>query len=357
MSPRPADRHSTTAIALTLTLSGAISLGCRPASRPATPDPTVSLVRVEAQTLPDQVRFQSTISAIDEIPMSPETDGRIVAMPMREGQIVKAGTLLYKLDQRPLESQAKADQAVAENARINALRFIRANFAGAVSNKESDDYATQARQSQEVYRSRKALLAYKVVRAPFDGQLGAINNKLGDYVTAGTRVTSLVDNRRLWIVLDVPDALGPRLRLGQPVRIRAPGLPAAHSLARVTFIAPELDVQRQTLMVRATIDNPSGALRHNQRVDAHLELGRAERTTIPATATQLQAGQSFAFVAQPLASGRNRYRLVLRPIRLGLPQQERYPVLSGLNRGELVVSGDLTTLRNGSVVAAAGPRR
>ena len=355
MSPRPADRHSATALRLSLLLIGLGGLGCRPADQSATPTPNVSLVRVDQRSLPEQVRFQSTISAIDEIPMSPETDGRIVAMPMREGQNVRAGTLLYKLDQRPLESQAKADQAVAENARINALRFIRANFAGAVSNKESDDYAAQARQSQEVYRSRKALLAYKVVRAPFDGQLGAINNKLGDYVTAGTRVTSLVDNRRLWVSLDVPAALAPRLRLGQPVRIRAPGLPASRSLARVTFIAPELDVQRQTLMVRATIDNPTGMLRHNQRVDAHLELGRAERTTIPAAATQLQAGQSFVFVARPLAGDRNRYRLELRPVSLGLPQQERYPVLSGLNRGELVVNGDLTALRSGSVVAAAGP--
>ena len=54
--------------------------------------------------------------------MTPEIDGRIIAMPMREGQFVKAGTVRYKLDQRPMESQAKADLAVAENARLNAIR-------------------------------------------------------------------------------------------------------------------------------------------------------------------------------------------------------------------------------------------
>ena len=328
------------------------AVGCRSVST-APPAQRVTLTRVEPQELPNAVTYQATVDAIDEIAMTPEIDGRIVAMPMREGQFVKAGTLLYKLDQRPLESQAKADLAVAENARINAIRYVRANFAGAVSSKESDDYAAQARQSQEVYRSRRALLAYKEVRAPFDGQLGAIRNKLGDYVPAGTAVTSLIDNRRLWISLDVPAALAYRVRLGMPVRLKAPGLPADQALARVTFIAPELDVQRQTLLVQATIDNPSRVLRHKQRLEASLELGRSQRITIPAASTQVQAGQSFVYVAQP--TERQRYRLQLRPVRLGTPVHERFPVLSGLRPGEQVVVGDLSALSNGITVAAGRP--
>ncbi|MEI7951086.1 MAG: efflux RND transporter periplasmic adaptor subunit, partial [Synechococcaceae cyanobacterium ELA182] len=266
---------------------------------------------------------------------------------------VKGGTLLYVLDQLPLESQARADQAVADNARRNALRFVGANFSGAVSNKESADYVTTAKQTQEIFRSKKALLAYKYVRAPIDGQLGAINNKLGDYVTAGTAVTKLVDNRRLWISIDIPAAMAHRLKLGQRVRVQAPGLPTSQGLALVTLIAPELDVQRQTLLVRATIDNPTGVLRDNQRVEASLELATGTQTTIPATATQVQAGQSFVFVAQP--QGQGRYRLEQQPVRLGLPQNGRFPVLSGLKEGEMVVIGNLAELNNGATVTAGRP--
>ena len=205
-----------------------------------------------------------------------------------------------------------------------------------------------------MYRSRQALLDYKEVRAPFDGQLGAIRHKLGDYVPAGTAVTSLIDNRRLWISLDVPASLGYKLRLGMPVRLKAPGLTQELALARLTFIAPELDVQRQTLLVQATIDNPSRVLRHQQRVEATLELGRSQQITIPAAATQTQAGQSFVFVAMP--RGQDRYRLQLRPVRLGAPINERFPVLSGLRSGDRVVVGDLSALRNGVMVASEGPR-
>lgn len=327
--------------------------GCRSGSHHQGLLPQVSLVRAVSQEVPEVVTYQASVDAITEIAMTPEIDGRIVAMPMREGQFVKAGSVLYTLDQLPLESQAKADGAVAENARLNALRFVRANFAGAVSRKESDDYVTQARQSEELYRSRQALLAYKVVRAPFDGQLGSIRHKLGDYVTAGTVVTSLVDNRRLWISLDVSAALAYRVRLGQPVRLKAPGLEASQALARVTFIAPELDAQRQTLLVQATIDNPSRVLRHKQRLEATLELGRNEQITIPARAVQVQAGQSFVFVAQPQSQG--HYRLQLRPVRLGPLAKERFPVLAGLEAGDLVVKGGLVDLSNGLTVESRSP--
>lgn len=350
LESRTTDRRPVTAVLTCLFMVSAGASGCKPAAVATTPLKQVQLDEVRQQNLPSTVSYQATVAAIDEIPMSPEIDGRIVAMPMREGQFVKAGTILYRLDQKPLESQARADQAVAENARLNALRFVGANFSGAVSNKESADYVATAKQTQEIFRARKATLAYKSVRAPIDGQLGAINNKLGDYVTAGTTVTSLVDNRRLWISIDIPAALGHRLRLGQRVLVKAPGLSPELGRALVTFIAPEMDEQRQTLLVRATLDNPSGALRHNQRVEAVLELGRRTQTTIPATATQLQAGQSFVFVAQPLNQG--RYRLEQRPVRLGLPQNGLFPVLSGLQAGETVVTGNLAELRNGATVAA-----
>jgi len=344
------DRQPGKALLIPLLLITFSGTGCKPALQAKPPINRVNLVRVEGRQLRTEATYQSTLIAIHEIPMSPEIDGRIVAMPMKEGQQVKAGTLLYKLDQLPLESMAKADLAVAENARLNALRFVGANFSGAVSNKESDDYIASAKQTREIFRSRKAMLAYKQVRAPIDGQLGAINNKLGDYVTAGTAVTNLVDNRLLWISMDVPAALGYRVRLGQNVRLKAPGLPANQSLGVVTFIAPALDEQRQTLLVRATIDNPSRVLRHKQRVEATLELAGGQQTTIPAAGMVVQAGQSFVYIAQPLPRG--QYRIEARPVTLGMPQTSQYPVISGVSIGENIVVGNLSELTNGSIVEA-----
>jgi len=67
----------------------------------------------------------------------------------------------------------------------------------------------------------------------------------------------------------------------------------------------------------------------------------------------VQAGQTFVYLAQP--TERQRYRLQLRPVRLGAPVHEQFPVLSGLQPGEQVVVGDLSALSNGLTVEAGRP--
>ncbi len=337
------------AIAITSILS--IS-GCQGHKSSEEGSTQVQVFNVREQTFRREATYQSTLVAILEIPMSPEIDGRIVAMPMSEGAFVKAGTLLYRLDQLPIEGQANAELAIARNARVNAERYLSANFAGAVSNKESDDYRASAKASAEIFKSRRATLAYKYVRAPIDGQLGAINNKLGDYVKAGTPVTSLVDNSRLWVAMDIPAELAHEAKLGQLVGLKAPGIKGHQVYGRVTFIAPALDLTTQTLMLRATFNNPDQVLRHNQRVEATLILGTGKELSIPENATFLQAGQSFAYVATPKQGSLSTLRLT--PIRVGVSQNNMYPIISGLKSGDKVVIGNLSRLSNGDVVKITG---
>jgi len=339
------------AIAFTSVLSLS---GCQASKNTQQVVPEVQAYTVKEQVFKREATYQSTLVAILEIPMSPEIDGRIIAMPMREGAHVKAGTLLYRLDQLPIEGQANAELAIARNARVNAERYLIANFSGAVSQKESDDYRASAKASSEIFKSRKATLAYKQVRAPIDGQLGAINNKLGDYVKAGTPVTSLVDNSRLWVAMDIPAELAHEARIGQLVGLTAPGLKGRQVYGRVTFVAPALDLTTQTLMLRATFNNPDQVLRHNQRVEAKLIFGSGKELSIPENATFLQAGQSFAYVASPKQGSLSTVRLT--PIKVGVSQNNMYPIISGLKNGDKVVIGNLSSLSNGDNVKIAGER-
>jgi len=345
--------HRSSAIFSSIAITSILSIsGCQGNKNSQQASTQVQVYNVREQTFRREATYQSTLVAILEIPMSPEIDGRIVAMPMREGEYVKAGTLLYRLDQLPIEGQANAELAIAQNARVNAERYLLANFSGAVSNKESDDYRASAKASTEIFKSRKATLAYKHVRAPIDGQLGAINNKLGDYVKAGTPVTSLVDNSRLWVAMDIPAELAHEAKLGQLVGLKAPGIKGRQVYGRVTFVAPALDLTTQTLMLRATFNNPNQVLRHNQRVEATLIFGSGKELSIPENATFLQAGQSFAYVATPTQGSLSKLRLT--PIRVGISQNNMYPIISGLKSGDKVVVGNLSSLSNGDDVKITG---
>lgn len=334
---------------------GLVNYGCQKTSQEEANINKVQAAMVEQIAFRKEATFQSTTDAILEIPMSPEIDGRIVAMPMKEGSFVKAGTLLYKLDQLPIEGLVNSELAIAENARRNAERYLLANFAGAVSTKESDDYRASARASKEIYKSRRATMAYKQVRAPINGQLGGINYKLGDYVTAGTAVTTLVDNSNLWVSIDVPAELGHQMKLGQAVILKAPGIGNRIVKGPVTMISPALDFKTQTLMVRATFKNPDHLLRHNQRVEATIIFGTEKQLAIPISASFMKAGQSFVYTIQPAQAGISK--LKEKPIKVGLPQNGLYPVLEGLRAGDNVAVGNLYALKNGDHVKVERPNR
>jgi membrane fusion protein (multidrug efflux system) len=330
--------------------------------KPVAVAPTsVRLVSVRAAPFLDAIDVQSTLEAIREVKLAPEIAGRIVAMPMAEGQPVRAGQPLFALDQIQLRAEVNADAAEARKDRVNAERYIFLNQQGAVSTKERDFYITQAIQSRDTLRANLANLSYKNVMSPIGGTVGNINYKLGDVVQAGSVVTSIVDNSRLWVRLDIPGEDAYRVRPGLPVVLMAPDAPR-RLLARgaVSFVAPSIDKEKQTLLVKATFDNTDGSLRNGQRVKATLVYNQAPTLAVPQQAVLLQAGQPFVFVAvSPEVASQQLGRkldpppppglpVALQvPVTLGTLQRGAFAVRGGLNAGDQVILGNLFQLRSG----------
>ena len=153
---------------------------------------TFSLTSPARQAFTDQATYQSTLESIANVPLAAEIDGRIVAMSMREGQMVRPGELLFRLDQIQQQASLAADAAEARKDRFNAERYIFLNEQGAVSTKQRDAYVTQAISSDEKVRASSATLAYKDVKAPIAGMVGDIQHKLGAVVRQGETITNIV---------------------------------------------------------------------------------------------------------------------------------------------------------------------
>jgi RND family efflux transporter MFP subunit len=315
------------------------------------------------QTFDDQATYQSTLESIVNVPLAAEISGRIVAMPAEEGEMVRPGQLLFTLDQSQQQATVDTNVAEARKDRINAERYIFLNEQGAVSTKERDSYVTKAIASVDAVRASKATLAYKDVRAPISGMVGNVIHKLGSVVRQGETIVDIVDNRRLWVRLDVPGELAYRVRLGQPVELQAPDKSPLKAIGKVTFIAPSLDRKSQTLLVKATFENRDGALRDQQRVSANLRFDTSRSLSIPQAAMVLQAGQTFVFkavsemeaqrlIGQPLPIKPTSGSLmaVQIPVTLGSLQNGRYAVVKGLSVRDRVVLGNLAQLRSGMVL-------
>ena len=311
----------------------------------------------------DQATYQSTLESISNVALAAEIDGRIIAMAMHEGQRVQPGDDLFTLDQVQQQAQVNASAAEARKDRVNAERYIFLNDAGAVSTKDRDYYVTQAIESADKLRADTATLDYKHVVSPIAGEVGDIQHKLGSVVKEGETIVNIVDNSKLWVRLDVPAELAYRVKPGLRVQLRAPGSPELIAEGAVNFIAPSLDHNSQTLLVKAGFENPQGDLRDQQRVSATLSFGANTLLSVPVGAVLLQAGKTFVFTAVTPAQAEKALDRALKPkpqrgqlvalqvpVTLGLPQNGRYPVFKGLEPSSKVVLGSLAQLRSGMVI-------
>lgn len=337
--------------------------GCAASKPPAAPPPQVQLVNPRQATSLDSADYQSTLEAVREVRLASEIGGRIIAMPVMEGQPVQRGQLLFILDQVQQQATVNADAAEARKDRVNAERYIFLNEQGAISTKDRDYYVTQAIQSQDKLRASAATLAYKNVLAPIAGYVGNLNVKVGDVVKSGEVVTSVIDNAKLWVRIDVPGELSDRVRPGLPVILQGPDRRRPRAIGRVIFVAPALDKERQTLLVKAGFDNPNGVLRNNERVNATLVFDRQQVLAIPQQAVLLQAGKTFVFLAVNAEEAERRLGRAIEPkpvaglpvavqvpVVLGTLQNGLYPVRGGLSAADRVVVGNLAQLRSGLTV-------
>ena len=320
----------------------------------------------------------SQLSSTSDVALRPEVDGRVVKILATQGQRVKAGQPILVLDNVQQSANLDASKAEARKDLVNAERYIFLNEQGAVSTKDRDFYVTQAIQSRDQVRANAATLGYKFVTAPISGEIGDLDTvKLGDYVRQGQAITGIVDNSSLWTLMDVPATRSSRVALGQTVQLVTQGNPPLSATGKVVFISPYYGVSGSssspnTVLVKASFSNANGQLKTGQYVRNLIVTGNTRQLSVPVQAVMMQAQQPFVYrvlqLSQVLAKIRASTQIpeaqkqklealppttpivVQTPVQLGELEGNRYPLVSGLQRGERVIVSNTALLRTGMPV-------
>jgi multidrug efflux pump subunit AcrA (membrane-fusion protein) len=364
----------------------------------------VKVATVESGTIDETSEYLATLKSRKSVTLQPQVNGQIAKILVQSGAKVTAGTPLIQLNpdkQQASVSSFKAaiasSQADLENARatlvsnqadrrakVSALTFQQQRYdrysalrkEGAISQQDLDQYrnnldtaradlvALDARikaqrasvvkseralqQSQAQAQEQKVQLQYYGVTAPFAGTVGDIPVKVGDYVTSSTQLTTVTQNQPLEVNLSVAAEKAPELRQGLLVKLLDP---QGQSLGkgRVFFVAPNINNQTQSILVKALFDNPKDRLRADQLVQASVIWNSRPGVLVPTASISRVAGQDFVFVAQGESS-----KLIARqkPIKLGNIQGNSYQVLEGLKPGEKIVVSGILKLSDGVQIAA-----
>lgn len=255
------------------------------------------------------------------------------------------------LDQR-LNSLQTAQAAVAQiDADIQAQRAAIARAeANIARNRQS------VNQAEASVVEEQAALGFYTITAPFDGIVGNIPVKEGDFANTSTQLMTLTQNRELEVQISVPVEDAPKLRNGLTVRLLDANNKPLQT-GRLSFVSPNVNPQTQSVLAKAVFENAAGQLRTEQFVRARIIWNRYQGVTVPIDKITRQAGENFVFVPEayrdrcqaisqeakkPSSLAPEQLVAGQRAIKVGRVVGNNQEVLEGLRSGEkIVVEGAL----------------
>jgi membrane fusion protein, multidrug efflux system len=273
---------------------------------------------------------------------------------------VQAGSPLVQLfdgpDQGDLAS-FKAQATVAQLSLDRAKQLAARQF-GPQSTVDSAQAAYD--QANAGIAKTQAIISQKLVRAPFDGELGVRHVEVGQFLTAGTQIVSLTDLSELYANFTVTEKDSAQLKVGQTVRIAVDAYPGRAFEGKITAIEPQIATDTRNIRVQATIANPDHILKPGMFATTTVVLpDKPAVVTVPETAVDytLYGDSVFLITEKKEDGGKSSLTAVRTFVRTGNRIDGRAEVLSGLKAGDRVVAVGQLKLQSGAAVAisADGP--
>jgi len=335
------------------------------ASAPVVEFTPQDLYLVEPQPLDRTLPLTGTLTAFNEATVKAKVAGELQALSVREGEAVRRGQVVARIDPTEAQARVAARRADVEAARAQ-LDWARKNrdsqaallAKGFIAQTAYDNVKSNFDVAAAKLRSAQAelVLAQKslgdtVLESPIDGLVSQRLAQPGERIALDGKVITVVDLSRLQLEAAVPAAEIGRLKVGQTVAFRVDGYGDRSFAGRIDRINPATVAGSRSINVYAVIDNPEGVLRAGLFAQGAVSLDRVENALlVPATAVREETGQTHVYA---LAEGVIRRK----PVRVGPADAEgRVPVLEGLEAGDRIVRFNLGALREGTAARLAGPQ-
>jgi RND family efflux transporter MFP subunit len=361
--------HRSRIPAVLLALLAAAAAGCGDrtlvTAAPVRPPVLVRVAKAERRDVPFLARAPGLVLPSETVDVVSRLDSQVMEVHFGEGEMVRAGQLLFTLDDRAMtadlrrqEATLATGQADLDNARSQFERARKLAAGGFESTAELDRVraffqmaSTRLSATEAEIDRLKVLLTYTKIAAPIDGRAGAVTATVGNTVKANDVAKPMVTINRVSPI---------RVRVGLPQQVLAPlreGMAAGDVAVRVIrdgvpladpgvidFIDNAINRTTATFEARARFENTSEALWPGMIVEVMVPLGEDRNVVaVPETAVQHGSAGDFVFVAADAVARR-------RPVAVRRYGEGLAVVTSGLDGGEKVVVDGMLSLSDGSPI-------
>lgn len=308
-------------------------------------DATVPVETAQVAKRAIQASYNGTASleAPNEAQVVAKTSGVLLKLLVEEGDRVRAGQVLAKIDpERPRLEVQRAEALLRKlEAEMNRSKelYERKLVAADLYEKIRYDVATQKAQ----YDMARLELSYTDIVAPIDGVIASRSVKLGNLIQLNSSLFRLIDAEQLEAVLNVPERELATMKKGAAVAMQVDALPGKTFTGTIDRVSPVVDAGSGTFRVTCAFESKDElkpgmfgriGVVYDQRADA---------LTVPRTALLEEQGETAVYAV--------RDNIAVRvPVQIGYLSGDLAEIRSGLAEGESVVTAGKITLRDGTRV-------
>jgi multidrug efflux system membrane fusion protein len=317
------------------------------------PPVTVSAAEAKFETLPHLLTGIGDIAAVHQVDVSADVSGRVTEIKFTAGTSVKKGDPLVQLFDAPERADLASFKAQTLAAEL-ALDRAKALLTRQAGTQATVDQAQAAfDQANAAVAKTEAVISQKLVRAPFDGELGVRRVDVGQYLSAGTTIVTLTDLSRVFVNFTATEKDRAILKEGQEVRIEVDAYPGRQFEGKITTIEPQISSDTRNIRLQATIDNPEHLLKPGMFATTSVVLPpEPPKITIPETAVDYTLYGDSVFVIKETKDKDGKTSLVAEraPVTVGPRYRGRVAILKGLKEGDRVVAVGQLKLQSGAAV-------
>jgi membrane fusion protein (multidrug efflux system) len=333
------------------------------AAAPAAPPlelAAVDVATVAPQSLSRSLPLSGSMSPIVQATVKSKVGGEVELVPLREGQDVREGEVLARIDTRNLQAQYDRQVAAVERARAdldlatlnrdknrvlldkhyisqNTYEATESAYAGMVAN---------LKLAEADARLAKISLEDAVVRAPFSGTIAKRHVQPGEKVSMDSTIVTLVDLRQMVLEAAVPAADIPAVRIGQQARFKVGGFGAQEFVGEVQRINPITADGSRAITIYIAVPNPDRALKGGMFAQGALTVDKTEPVlAVPQRAVHEEAGAAYVYTLRDDKIARTNVK-----VGASAPGSSFVEVREGLAAGDRVIVTEITHAQVGQKV-------
>ncbi|MCP4316002.1 MAG: efflux RND transporter periplasmic adaptor subunit [Hyphomicrobiales bacterium] len=317
----------------TASASIAVSGGAR-----ARPAPLVVLSEIEDAKTDDFVRSIGTAQAIERTMLYPEVSGRVETINVMPGQRVGEGDVVVQLDNHVQRFAVDRARLLVDDAEAQVGRFQELSARDTVSDVQLSNSVLALERARLDLQEAEDALARRAITAPFSGEIGLIDIRVGDYVTSTTPVSSLDERRSLIVEFRVPERFANQIATGQEMTLATPALPGLVLTGEISGMDSRIDTSSRTLTVQGTVRNDDDLIRPGMSFEVSLSFAGKSYPAVPSLAVQWDREGSYVLRADGNTAARADISIVAR-------RDGQVLVNGGISAGDFVISEGTNAVR------------